>query len=78
MFKVGDKVLHKESQAIGTVTQSTNEGTDRDVLVEYPKDTQFHYSTSCYTSDGKVWEHCETSIIAPLTKLHRLLYGIED
>jgi hypothetical protein len=78
MFKVGDKVLHRESQAIGTVVQSTNEGTDSDVLVEYPKDTQFHYSTSSYTSDGKVWEHSETPIITPLTKLHKLLHGIED
>jgi hypothetical protein len=78
MFKVGDKVLHRESQAIGTVIQSTNTGTDRDVLVEYPKDTQYHHKTSSYTKDGRVWKYSETPIITPLTKLHKLLHGIED
>jgi hypothetical protein len=78
MFKVGDKVLHKESEAIGTVVESTNAGTHSDVVVEYPKTTKQHFTSSSYTSDGRVLKTSEEPVIVPLTKLHKLLHGIED
>ena len=78
MIKVGDKVKHLKSGAVGVVVEVRDAGLDDDLIVEYQTETQHHLSRSSYSIDGRLFLTSDKPMVVPLTKLHKLLYGIED
>lgn len=78
MFKLGDKVIHLKSRCVGKVVLVSTRLDDFALEIDYKKESDHHSDTASYTIDGKVWLEDEEPAIVPATKLHKLLYGIED
>lgn len=78
MIKVGDRVFHLKSQVVGTVVEANSDHNEYSVLVHFDTFCELHDKAAYYDPDGKVWTEDDTATIVPCTKLHKLLYGIED
>lgn len=78
MIKVGDKVIHISSRCIGTVILVNPDLGAYSIEVDFEIETDRHSDTASYTMDGKVWMDNVEPAIVPATKLHKIIYGIED
>jgi hypothetical protein len=72
VIKVGDKVFHLGLDLVGTVVEVDPKKRSSAVDVRFPGGRRGTYSTC-----GRVWMDDLNCTIVTLTKLRKLLYGIE-
>jgi hypothetical protein len=78
VIKVGDEVIHLRSHVVGEIISVDLSKIEYALHVEFRSHGEHHDKFAYYTADGKVWDADDEETIIPATKLHKLLYGIED
>ena len=75
MFKVGDKVVHRESRQVGVIVSNHGTSDGYCLVVYWQSRCEFHGKACYYSAVGKVWTEDLEPAIRLCTPLEAFLAG---